>query len=86
MFLLRLSRVLPILVCGLAVQGCVQSFSVPRPQAGLLTPCPNPVLVPDPDNASSEEINVERVRVAEWGACNKRKYDDLATWAKKVLR
>lgn len=42
-----------------------------------MTPCPEPYLVPNPDDASSQEINVERVSVAQWGACYKLKFNGL---------
>jgi hypothetical protein len=54
----------------------------PIPNAALLLPCKDPELVRDPDNATAEEINVERVRVAQAYADCKLKHADLATWAR----
>tara|TARA_R110000868_G_scaffold194663_1_gene440294 strand:- start:163 stop:288 length:126 start_codon:yes stop_codon:yes gene_type:complete len=39
-------------------------------------------LVPDSNNASSEEINIERISVAKWGACYRQKFNDLVMWVK----
>lgn len=53
--------------CALALTGCGTRYvpwSPPKPEA-LLLPCKDPRLVPDPDAATSEEINVERIGVAK---------------------
>lgn len=81
------SRFLTLIALSLTV-GCTTPFSVkPKPSEGLLTPCPDvvPYLVPDPEHATSEQINVERVRVAEWGDCYRGKFEDLSTWVREVL-
>lgn len=89
MSLKPIAPVLLTLACSWALMACERSsFAVvPRPSEGLLTPCPTvePFLVPNPDHATAEQINVERVRVAEWGACNEDKFRDLSTWVREVL-
>lgn len=83
---LRIPCVLLILACSSALTGCetlskVVAFS-PRPPAGLLLPCLDPALVPDPDNATAEQINVERVKVAQAYVDCKRRHEDLAAWVR----
>lgn len=52
----------------------------------MMMGCPDPVLVKDPDKANAEEINNERLSVADWGACYKGKFDDWVTWATTILK
>ena len=81
----RIRRALPILACALALTACATS-SGNRPGAGLLLPCQDPELVRDPDNASAEEINVERIEVAKAYANCKRRHADLATFVMRTTR
>lgn len=47
-----------------------------------MLPCADPELVPDPDNASAEEINVERVSVARAYVCEKTKRRSLIDYVR----
>jgi hypothetical protein len=54
---------------------------VPRhPDASLLLPCVDPVLVEDPDTASDNDVAAERIRVAEAYLACKRRHADLVTF------
>lgn len=54
----------------------------PRAPASLLVGCTDPDLVSDPQNATNEQINVERVTVAKAYADCKRRDADKAAWIK----
>jgi len=45
-----------------------------------LIPCLDPVLVPDPDNATAEQINIERINVARAYVDCKQRHADLVTF------
>lgn len=51
-----------------------------RPDASLLLPCVDPVLVADPETATDNEVAAERIRVAEAYLACKRRHGDLATF------
>jgi hypothetical protein len=53
-----------------------------QPDASLLLPCVDPVLVDDPDNASDNEIAGERIRIAEAYLACKQRQADLATFVR----
>lgn len=44
--------------------------------------CVDPALVPDPDNASAEQINMERISVAKAYVDCKKRQADLAAWVR----
>jgi hypothetical protein len=50
----------------------------------LLQPCVDPELVPDPETATVEQVNVERINVARAYVDCKRRHADLAKWVKGV--
>jgi hypothetical protein len=50
------------------------------PDASLLLPCRDPVLVDDPDTASDNDVAAERIRVAEAYLACKRRQADLVTF------
>ena len=56
----------------------------PRLSEGLLQDCEAPVLVPDPDNANAEQINEERLSVAQWGKCNQTKFWSIRDWVRRL--
>jgi len=68
----------------LALAACQSSYvAVDRqPSAALLLPCRDPELVPDPESASSEQINVERINVAKAYVDCKQRHGDLVTFVK----
>lgn len=77
-------RTLPallILACGLALTGC-ETFSAIQPSAALLLPCKDPELVPDPDSATAEQINIERVNVARAYVDCKQRHGDLVKFVR----
>lgn len=53
-----------------------------QPSAALLLPCQDPDLVPDPDTASDEQVEVERIAVAKAYKDCKQKHGDLVTFVK----
>jgi hypothetical protein len=64
---------------------CASFSSVPvsrQPDASLLLPCVDPLLVQDPDSASDNEIAAERIRVAEAYLACKQRQADLAVFVK----
>ena len=66
MLRLPIQRVLLMSVCVSALPGCA-SWSkavAPIPSATVLALCKDPDLVPDPDKATAEQINDERLSVA----------------------
>jgi hypothetical protein len=50
------------------------------PDASLLLPCVDPVLVADPETASDNDIAAERLRVAQAYLACKRRHQDLVTF------
>jgi hypothetical protein len=49
-----------------------------QPSAALLLPCVDPVLVPDPETATDEQVEVERVNVARaYADCRQRHVADV---------
>lgn len=46
----------------------------------------DPVLVPDPETASAEAINVERINVARAYADCRQRHGDLVTFVEKTTR
>lgn len=42
-----------------------------------MTDCPDPELVADPDTASRQELQVEKVNVTNYAACNRDKFHGL---------
>jgi hypothetical protein len=54
----------------------------PVPSEGLMQDCPQPWLVPDPETQDSEQINSERISVAQWGKCNQTKFRTLRTYVR----
>jgi hypothetical protein len=79
------SRLLMLSACASALAACGTSSLVPvdrQPSAALLLPCTDPELVPDPESASAEQINVERINVARAYADCRQKHGDLATFVK----
>lgn len=84
----RIRHALAMSACALALTGCETLYSVvlpPKPEA-LLTPCPEPNLVPDPDSATAEQINVERIEVAKAYDCERQKRTDLASWIRGLFK
>lgn len=79
-----LTIALALLPCALLTAGCGSSFmAVDRqPDASLLLPCVDPVLVAEPDVASDNDIAAERLRVAQAYLACKRRHADLATFVK----
>lgn len=73
-----------ILLVLVACSGCGTRYSVVPPPVpeGLLQDCQPPVLIPDDAKQTMEQINVERVEVAQWGRCNYLKFDG----ARKYIR
>ncbi len=68
---------LPAAACG--------SSSVPvdrRPDASLLLPCTDPVLVANPETASDNDIAAERLRVAQAYLACKRRHADLSAFVR----
>ena len=53
-----------------------------QPDASLLGPCVDPVLVDDPETASDNEIAAERLRVAEAYLACKQRQADLAAFVR----
>ncbi|UYN96573.1 MAG: hypothetical protein KIT25_06470 [Enhydrobacter sp.] len=53
-----------------------------RPDASLLQPCADPVLVGDPDSASDNDIAAERLRVAQAYLACKRRHGDLVVFVR----
>jgi hypothetical protein len=82
----RFARLLLPIVVASALAGCTTSSSVVavdrRPSAALLLPCQDPALVADPESASDEEIELERIAVARAYVDCKRRHADLATFVK----
>ena len=74
------ARALAALLCAIPLGACTTSFiAAPRtPDAALLEPCVDPVLIEDPDTATDNDIAGERIRVAEAYLACKQKQKDLA--------
>jgi hypothetical protein len=51
-----------------------------RPDASLLLPCVDPVLVADPETASDNDVAAERIRLGEAYLAWKRRQADLVTF------
>lgn len=73
---------------ALVLSACGTSYvaSSPKPSATLLAPCVDPDLVADPDTATSEEINVERINVAKAYADCRQGKADLITFIQKTTK
>jgi hypothetical protein len=57
--------------------------AAPRlPDAALLAPCVDPVLVENPNTANDNDVAGERIRVAEAYMACKQKQGDLATFVR----
>ena len=78
----RIRPALLILACSLAITGCDHFSAAPTPNAALLLPCKDPELVPDPDSATAEQINIERINVARAYVDCKQRQADLAKWVR----
>jgi len=62
---------------------CTTYSTVPvdrQPDASLLLPCQDPVLVAEPDKATDNDVAAERIRVAEAYLACKRRHGDLVTF------
>ena len=53
-----------------------------RPDASLLLPCVDPVLVADPETATDNDVAAERIRVAEAYLACKQRQADLVSFVK----
>jgi hypothetical protein len=64
---------------ALAVSGCGTSYvaTTPRPSEALMVDCPDPQLIPDINNQSIEQINIERIEVAKYAICNRDRFHGL---------
>ncbi len=75
-----------LIAAAWAVAGCTTSSQVVsverRPSAALLLPCQDPALVPDPETATDEQVELERVAVARAYVDCKRRHADLVTFVK----
>ncbi len=84
------TRLLVLSACALVLQACGTSFVAappPQPSAGLLVDnCPPPHLVPDEGAQTAEQLNVERVTVAAWGACYRGKFYSLKAWHERMAK
>lgn len=85
MFPRSMQLLLPIGV-ALAASACATSSRVVavdrQPSAALLLPCQDPELVPDPETATDEQIEVERVNVARAYVDCRQRHADLVTFVK----
>lgn len=82
---LRVSRyVLLLSVSALALGACGTRYTVVPPPIpeGLLQDCPDPRLIPDSTTQTMEQIEIERVEVAQYARCNYLKFDG----ARKYIR
>jgi hypothetical protein len=73
------------LSCAMLLAACTSSSAVPvsrQPDASLLLPCRDPVLVEDPDTASDNDVAAERIRVAEAYLACRQRHADLVTFVK----
>ncbi len=55
----------------------------PMPSAALTLPCVDPVLISTPEQATDNDIALERVRVAEAYVNCRQRQADLARWVKE---
>lgn len=80
-------RLTPI-VCASALSACAPSFEAHQtlPDAELLAPCVDPDLVPNPDTATVEEVNVERVNVATAYVLCKDKQAGLVKFLQRMAK
>jgi hypothetical protein len=77
------------LSCATLLAACASSSTVPvarQPDASLLLPCQDPVLVDDPDSATDNEVAAERIRVAEAYLACKRRHADLVAFVQAGSR
>ena len=71
------------LSCAMLLAACTSFSPVPvsrQPDASLLLPCQDPVLVADPETASDNEVAAERIRVAEAYLACRQRHRDLVTF------
>ena len=82
----RFARLLMPIACGSALAACTTLSRVVavdrQPSAALLLPCQDPELVADPETATVEEVNVERVNVARAYVDCRQRQGDLVTFVK----
>ena len=74
------------IAAALLVAACETSSRVVavdrQPSAALLLPCQDPELVPDPETASHEQVEVERVNVARANVDCRQRHADLVTFVR----
>ena len=82
----RFARLLMPIAAASVVAGCETSSTVVpvdrRPSAALLLPCQDPELVPDPETASDEQVEVARANVARAYIDCRQCHADLMTFMK----
>ena len=82
----RFARLLMPIACGSALAACTTLSRVVavdrQPSAALLLPCQDPELVPDPEAATDEQVETERINVARAYVDCKRRHADLVTFVK----
>ena len=85
--LLPVLRALPLvlLLAACSSWSPPQEVVRPRPGEALLQPCPAPQLVADPDAASDRELQLEKISIGQWGACNESRFRQLVGWVRRVL-
>lgn len=61
----------------MALGACGVRYSVVPPPVpeGLLQDCQDPRLIADDATQTMEQIEIERIEVAQWGRCNYLKFD-----------
>lgn len=80
-----LTTVPALLPCVLLLAACASSSPVPlnrQPDPSLLMPCVDPVLTPNPDAATDNDIAAERIRVAQAYLACKGRHEDLAAFVR----
>ena len=82
----RFARLLMPIAAASVVAACETSSRVVavdrQPSAALLLPCQDPKLVPDPETASDEQVEIERVNVARAFVDCRQRHADLVTFVK----
>ena len=82
----RFARLLMPIAAASVVAACETSSRVVavdrQPSAALLLPCQDPELVPDPETASDEQVEVERVNVARAYVDCRQRHAELVTFVK----
>jgi hypothetical protein len=82
----RFALLLMPIAAASAVAACETSSRVVavdrQPSAILLLPCQDPELVPDAENATDEQIEVERINVARAYVECRQRHADLVTFVK----